>query len=100
VGKIEKTEFRDITGNSEDGYSARFRFRLTPPGSEHTFTVSVSGSVTAPLGLGRGGAGGDHPKVMVAMEKAVKARINDDPRHKLPAEESLVLEKRDIKPFV
>ena len=97
---IEVIEFRDVTGNSEDGFSARLRFRLTPPRSVHAFKVSLTGTVAAPLGLPRGAKGEHRDKAMAAMFAAANKRILQDPRHELPIEEEMRLEKRDVKPFI
>jgi hypothetical protein len=96
---IEQIEFRDVTENGEDGFSGRFRFRLTPAGQVHTFRVSLSGTVAASAGLTRGTASEKREKAIAAMRRAAEERIKDDPRRELPTEEALQLDKRDVAAF-
>lgn len=95
---IEPVDFTDITGNGDDGFSARFRFRLD--GVIRTYRVSLSGTTAASAGLARGTASETRGKAMLAMRKAAEQRIEDDPRREIPTEETLRLEKRDVEPFL
>ena len=94
---IEPIDFTDMTGNGEDGFSARFRFRLD--GVIRTYRVSVSGTTAASAGLTMGTADETRERAMRAMRKAAEQRVKDDPRRDILTEETLRLEKRDVEPF-
>jgi hypothetical protein len=94
---IEPIDFTDMTGNGEDGFSARFSFRLD--GVIRTYRVSVSGTTAASAGLTMGTPGETRERAMLAMRKAAEQRVKDDPRRDILTMETLRLEKRDVEPF-
>jgi hypothetical protein len=93
---IEIIEFRDVTQNGEDGFSAQLHVRISPSRSVHQFDLSLSGTVASPLGLQRK----DRDRAMAAMFAGAQKKILQDPRHEFPAEENMPLDKRDVEPFI
>jgi hypothetical protein len=96
----EPEDFQNLTQEGGDGYTAKWYFDLPDDGTSHTFLVTLSGAVAAPLGFGKGGA--RDPNMKRALEAMQKAAYRFVQNHweSLPLNGELELTAAELRPYL
>lgn len=96
----EPEDFQNLTQEGGDGYTVRWSFGLPDEGTEHTFLVTLSGAVAAPLGFGKGGL--KDPNMKLALEAMQKAAYHFVQTYweSLPIDGELELTAELLRPYL